>query len=159
MNKFIISLALASTVAIAAPAAAQYQRDDGDQDSGYDRGDRNYGFQQGRQLDQQIYQLRERIMRVSRRGAVSRQESIRLQRQLDQIERRHDEYSRNGINRDEQYNLQRRIQNLRAQVREDRQDGRRHQTLERGYQDDGRYDRGREYDDRRYDRRNRDDDD
>lgn len=151
MRKFIIAtLALASTAAMAAPAAAQYQDRYGDRGYGDDRYGQNYGYGQGRQIEQQIYQLRQRIQRVSRRGAVSRNESFRLQRQLEQIERRYDQYARNGINWNEQYDLQQRIQNLRAQIREDRQDGRRYQSLERGYQDD---------DDRYYDRRRGRDDD
>lgn len=123
MRKFIISLALASTAAMAAPAAAQYH--DPYRTNGYGHGDR-YGYQQGRQIEQRIYRLRERIQRVSQRGAVSRKESYRLQRDLDKIERRYSEYSRNGLSQQEQYDLQRRIQNLQEQIREDRQDGRRY---------------------------------
>lgn len=155
MRKLIVSVLMASTFAVAAPAAAQYQR--------YD--DNRYGYQQGaQQLQQQIYQLRERIGRVTQRGAVSRGEANRLQRELYQIERRYNQFARNGIDRREQYDLQQRIQNLRQQIREDRQDGRRYDNDRYGndgrYNDDRRYNDNRGYnDDRRYDRRDRDDDD
>ena len=150
MRKFIIDLALASTAAMAAPAAAQYQ------DSYRDRG---YGYgQQGRQLEQRIYQLRERIQRVTQRGAVSRNEAIRLQRELNLIERRYQQFVRNGLTRQETYDIEQRIRNLRQQIREDRQDGRRYQDDrrydDRGYDDNRRYDDRRD-DDRRYDRDDR----
>ena len=130
MRKFIIGLVLASTAAMAAPAAAQYQ------DSYRDRG---YGYRQGRQLEQRIYQLRERVQRVSERGGVSRNDAYRLQRGIDQIERRYSRYARNGVNREEGYDLQQRIQNLQGQIREDRQQARPHFDVNRGYQDDDRY--------------------
>ena len=157
MRKFIIGLALASTAAMAAPAAAQYQ--DTYRDRGYEN--RGYGYgQQSRQFDQRIYQLRERVQRVSERGAVSRNDAYRLQREIDQIERRYNQYARNGINRQEGYDLQQRIQNLQGHIREDRQQARRHFDVNRGYRDDDRrYDDRRSDDDRYYDRRRDRDDD
>lgn len=132
MRKFVVSAALASTVALAAPAAAQYQEPYRG-GYGYGRYD-NYGYQQTRQIEQRLYRLRERIQRVSQRGAVSRKESYRLQRDLDKIERRYSDYARNGLSQQEVYDLQRRIQDLQEQIREDRRDGRRY--------DDSRYDDG-----------------
>jgi hypothetical protein len=65
MRKLIISLILASTAAVAAPAAAQYQ--DPYRSNGY--GQQRYGYQQqNQQVQQRIYRLRERIQRVSQRG-------------------------------------------------------------------------------------------
>lgn len=147
MRKLIISVALASTAAMAAPAAAQYQnpygggyQSNGHENQGYGgRGDNRYGYQQGQQIQQRIYQLRERIQRVIRRGTVSRGDAFRLQRELDQIERRYDQFARNGLDQREQYDLQERIQRLQEQVRDGRRDA-------RGYNDDRRYNG----DDRRY---------
>lgn len=165
MRKLIISVALASTAAMAAPAgpaAAQYQnpygggyQSRGYEDQGYGgRGDNRYGYQQGQQIQQRIYQLRERIQRVIRRGMVSRGDVFRLQRELDQIERRYDQFARNGLDQREQYDLQVRIQRLQERVGDGRRDA-------RGYNDDRRYNGDdRRFDDRRYnddDRRDRDD--
>lgn len=141
MRKLIVSLALATTAAMAAPAAAQYYPN-----SNYGYGNQGYGYQQGRQIEQRIYQLRQRLQRVTQRGRISQSEARRLYRDLDKIERRYDQYARNGLSSNEQYDLQRRIQNLQEQIREDRRDGRR-------YDDDRRYNDGRYYD-----RRDRDDD-
>jgi len=159
MRKLIISLALASTGAMAAPAAAQYQNPDGggyqsrdDDNQGYrGRTDKRYGYQQGQQIQQRIYQLRECIQRVIRRGTVSRGDAFRLQRELDQIERRYDQFARNGLDQREQYDLQTRIQRLQEQVRDGRRDA-------RGYNDDHRYNGDdRRFDDRRYNDDDRDD--
>lgn len=166
MRKLIVSALMASTFAIAAPASAQYQQPYGDNGNYRSQNygnypSQNYGYQQqGRQLQQQIYQLRERIQRVSQRGAVSRNEAIRLQRELYQIERRYNQFARNGISRKEEYDLRSRIQNLRQQIREDRRDGRGYND---GHGNDGRYhddrnDNRRYDDDRRYERRDRNED-
>lgn len=149
MRKLVISLALASTAALAAPAAAQYH--DPYRGGGY--GQDHYGYQQGQQIQHRIYRLRERIQRLSQRGRVSRNEAYRLQLELDRIERRYAQYARNGLSQREVYELQQRLQNLQQQIREDRRDGRRYDD-DRRYGDDRRYDRGYgddRYDDGRYD--------
>lgn len=142
MRKLILSLAIGSTAALAAPASAQYQNPYNYPPSHPNYG--GYGYQQGSQnVQQRIYQLRQRITRVIQNGRVSRNEAYRLQRDLNRIEQRYYEYRRNGLSRNEVYDLNNRIENLRQQIREDRRDGRR-------YDDDRRYDDGRYYDDDRY---------
>lgn len=133
MRKFLLSAIALSTVAtVATPAAAQYYQ--GRQNYG-----QGYGYQNNQNINQQLAQLSQRVDRLYQRRLISSNEARRLTRQIDQIARLRDRYARNGINQNERYDLQNRIQYLRQQVREERQEG--------------RYDRndGR-YDDRRYDR-------
>ena len=136
MRKLITLAVLASTGALAAPAAAQYHDPYRGGDYGrydeYGRYDQGYGYGQTRQVEQRLYRLRERIGRLSQRGAVSRSESYRLQRELYNIERRYADYARNGLSQRELYDIQVRIERLQQQIREDRRDGRRY--------DDRRYD-------------------
>ena len=141
MRRILLSITVAAAaLAAAAPAAAQ---------QGYGYGNRGYGYNQGRSLEQQIDQLEYRIRMAADRRMISRQEAFRLSRQVRQIEWQYDRYRRNGINQWEYRDIQNRIQNLRQQLRWDRND--------RGWDDRGR-DRDDRYDrDRRY--RDRDDDD
>jgi hypothetical protein len=118
MRKILISAALVSAVAMAAPAAAQY-RD-------YNRGnDRNYGYNQGRNIEREIDQIKQRIDQAARRGTISRSEANRLFRRADQLDRLADRYRRNGLSPREHDELQRRVQDLRQQLRFERRDDRR----------------------------------
>ena len=127
MRKLLISTALAAVVLTAAPASAQYNN--------YNRG---YGYNQGGNFDQRISNLGQRIDRAYQRRAITSNEARRLTNELRRIDRLYDDYRRNGLSQREAENIRYRLQNLQQQIREDRQDGRRH--------NDGRYD------DRRYDR-------
>lgn len=151
MRKLIITAALASTVVFAVPASAQSQPYGyGNRDGGYDRND---AYRQDQQIQRRLARLRDRIDRLDQRGAVSQREAYRFGRELNLIERQYAQAARNGISERERYDLQRRIQVLQAQIRDDRETGRR-------YDDDGRYQNdGRYYDRRNDDRRERDDDD
>jgi hypothetical protein len=117
MRNILISAALISAAAVAAPASAQYYPG---RDYGYDRG---YDYQ-GQDIRARIHQLHDRIHRATQRGAISRREAFRLNREIDRLERLYQRYSYNGLNRREHFDLQQRIQNVRAQLREDRRDGR-----------------------------------
>lgn len=110
MRKFLISAALLSSFAAAAPAAAQYRGD-------YDRG--GYG-----NIERQLDQLVDRIRRAEDRDIISEREEYRLLRQAEQIDRLHDRYRRGGINQWEHRDLQNRIQYLRQQLRHERQEER-----------------------------------
>ena len=168
MRKFIIGLVIASTAALSVPAAAQYRNanpynyppshplhpnNQGRQQGGY-----GYNEGQTQQIAQRIDRLGQRIDNLSQRGAISRGEANRLSRELEQVDRLYDRYARNGLTQNESYDLQRRLQNVQQQLREDRQDG-------RNYDNNGRYDDDRRYDDRGanderyYDRRDRNRDD
>lgn len=120
MRKLLVSTLMLSALLGAAPAAAQYYGDRDYRDYRYEdnryRGDNRF--------DRQIDQLVDRIRRAEDRDLISRREEDRLlshARQLNYLEGR---YGRNGFSRWEAQDLQRRIANLRAQFRWERQDGR-----------------------------------
>ena len=131
MRKILISALLigATAVSIPAPASAQY------------RSDYNRGHRSDDRIDHQIRQIEDRIRQARQNRRISRSEADRLLRQADHIDRLEDRYSRNGLSRWEHQDLRQRVQNLRAQLRWDRHDG-------RGGRDwDDR--RGNDWDDRR----------
>ena len=109
MRKFLISAVLLSSVAISAPAAAQY------------RG--GHGFQ-GSNIERQLDQIEQQIDRLRDRRLISRDEAFRLERRAEQIDRLHDRYRRNGLSHGERRDLQSRIHNLRQQVQSERREGR-----------------------------------
>lgn len=112
MRKFLISAALLSATAIAAPAAAQSWGN-------------GYGNNNSRSnIQRQVNQIEQRIQRAAQRRTISGSEANRLLRRADQLERLAYRYERNGLTQREHYELQSRLQNLRAQLQEDRRDGR-----------------------------------
>ena len=111
MRKFLISaLLIGATAVTAAPASAQYGR--------------GGGYRSDDGIDQQIRQIEQRIRTAVQNRMVSRGEADRLLRQADQIDRLEDRYSRNGLTAYELRDLRQRVQNLRQQLRFERQDGR-----------------------------------
>ena len=106
MRKLLVSSLILSTLAGAAPAMAQ---------NWHGRGDSRY--------DRQINELVDRIHRAEDRNVISRREEDRLLREARHLDRLEDRYSRNGLTRWEAQDLQRRIAQLRAQFRWERQDG------------------------------------
>ena len=126
MRKFLISAALLSVAAAAAPASAQY----------YDRYDdrRHYdNFRDGERTDRQLAQISDRIERAHQRRLISSNEARRLQREVDQIDRLEDRYSRNGLSGWERQDLQRRVQHLRQRLQWERQEGREDRRYDRRY--------------------------
>ena len=111
MRKILISAMLLSSVAISAPAAAQF------------RGGGGYG-RQGANIERQIDQIEQQIDRLRDRRQISRQEAARLDRQAEQLDRLHDRYRRNGLTASESRDLQIRIQNLRQRVQSERREAR-----------------------------------
>ena len=108
MRKLLIPAILASTLFAAAPAVAQ-----------------NWGGHRGdNRFDRQIDQLIDRIHRAEARDIISRREEDRLLRQARQLNSVENRYSRGGFTRWESQDLQRRIANLRAQFRWERNDDR-----------------------------------
>jgi hypothetical protein len=120
MRKLLIpAIALAAVAAAASPATAQYR-------GGYDpRPAYGYNQNDGRDIVAQIRQLGQQIDRSYQRNRITRNEARRLSNELNRIENRFRDYRRGGISAREHHDLQSRIQNLRAQIREDRHDGRR----------------------------------
>ena len=126
MRKFLITATFLSLAAVATPAAAQYdygRYDRGYGQDDYGRHDRGHG-RGGAQIDRQLERLHDRIDRAADRGRLSRGEAFRLQRQFDNISRRYSEYRRDGLSNWEYQDVQRRIDDLRARLQFDRQDGR-----------------------------------
>ncbi len=115
MRKFIISAALIGTTMVSVPAAAQYN-----QGRGYGYGN-DHRYAQG--IERQLDQIERRIDRLYDRRQISKNEARRLSREAEQIDRLHDRYSRNGLDRGEYGDLQRRIQILRQRVMNERRDG------------------------------------
>lgn len=129
MRKILISALLIGASVASVPASAQRY----DDDRGYDRrdydrrghDDRGYGHRSDDRIDHQIRQIEQRIRQAAQNRTISRNEANRLLRQADQIDRLEDRYSRNGLSRGELQDLRQRVQNLRQQLRFERQDGRR----------------------------------
>lgn len=116
MRKFLISAALVSAVAIAAPAAAQYQGQG--RHNGWSQGNRNHD----RQIVRDIEQLDNRIDRAFQRGVISRREAMGLNREVNQLRQLFHRFSRDGLDRGEAIHLQHRIDRLQQRLRFERRD-------------------------------------
>jgi hypothetical protein len=172
MKAFLISMAAVSALAVAAPAAAQYQTGNGYQD-GYGNGDgyRNNAGSHAN-ISARIGQLETRLQAGVRSGAISRQEAVPLRRQLRQLGQLERQYAVNGLNGRERSDLQQRVGTLRQQIRTadggnqarwnvyDREDRWGQYDRADAYGSNDRMDRNNDgYDDRDYDRDGRWDDD
>jgi TolA-binding protein len=119
MRKLLISaVVLGAAASVSVPASAQPNR-------GYQqdyRGDQR-GYRSDDRIDLRINEIEDRIRRAADRRVISRSEANRLLRQANQIDRLEDRYSRNGLTRWEAQDLRQRVQNLRQQLRFERQDG------------------------------------
>lgn len=158
MRKFLISAALmASTVAVAAPAAAQWAP----QPYGYGYGQpygnaygyNNYG--QVRRLQVRIDQIQRQINRLDSRDILSEREARRLRNESRSIEYRLRSASRYGLNGAERYDIERRIARLEQHVYREARDGnnwRNDRYGRGGYGNYGYYDRDRDGLDDRYER-------
>jgi predicted RNase H-like nuclease (RuvC/YqgF family) len=122
MRKFLISAAvLASTVAVAAPAAAQWAPP---QPQGYAYGyNNNYG--QVRRLDQRVQQIRVQIRQLDYRNILSNREARRLENEASNLQRRIRAVGRNGLNQREYYDVERRLANLERRIYREANDGNR----------------------------------
>jgi hypothetical protein len=158
MRKFVIAAALAATaLTAAAPAAAQWYPP---QPQGYGYGyNNNWG--QVRRLQARVDQLQHQIARLDSRDILSEREAARLRNDSREIEQRLRYAARNGLNGNEAYSIERRIQRLEVRIQREARDGNRYGNY--GYNDgrggwsdrdrDGRNDRyeddrGRDHDGR-----------
>lgn len=136
MKNILLGIAAISSLALAAPAAAQYSSANQGQS----------GVNANANLSARIGQLQTRIETGVRSGAISRQEAAPLRQQLRQLTRLERRYSRNGLTRQERSDLQQRIRAVREQVRtaDGRGQGRDDQWAqwdrEDGYGEYGQYD-------------------
>ena len=121
MRKFLISTALvASTLAVAAPAAAQWAPP---QPQGYAYGYDNYG--QTRRLEVRVQRLRQEIRQLDRRNILSNREARRLDDEARDLQMRVRRIGYDGISRREAYNVEMRIQRLEQRIRYEATDGNR----------------------------------
>ena len=120
MRNYIISAALlASSVAVAAPAAAQWAPP---QPQGYAYGYQgNYG--QTRRLEVRIQQIRHQIRQLDRRNILSNREANRLDAEARSLQYRVRQLGYNGLNQRERYDIERRIARLEWNVRREANDG------------------------------------
>lgn len=139
MRKFLIPAALiASTIAAAAPAAAQWAP----QGNAY--GYENRG--QARRLEVRVMQLRREIAQLDRRNILSNREARRLDADARNLQYRVRQQSFNGLNPRERFNIEQRIARLEMEIRRQATDGNRRYNDDRRYDDNRRYDDGRRYD-------------
>jgi hypothetical protein len=154
MRKILISAALVSAAALAAPAAAQYYPDQRYPDQRYP--DQSYDYDhRGGDIGRQLDQIRRRINMAEDRNRISRREAAQLLAYVEDVERIHARYRRDGLTQWERSDLQNRLQYLRDRLRYERQDDRydRYRPYDRN---DGRWEDGRwddRYDDNHYDDR------
>ena len=122
MRKFLVSAALmASTVAVAAPAAAQWAPP---VPRGYAYGYHgNYG--QVRRLEVRVDRIRQDIRQLDRRNMISERESRRLREEARELDRRINVLARNGFSGRDRYDIERRIARLEQKIRRDVNDGNR----------------------------------
>jgi len=154
MRKFLISAALmASTVAVAAPAAAQWAP----QPYGYGQpygnayGYNNYG--QVRRLQVRIDQIQRQIRQLDRRNILSNREARRLNDEARSLEYRLRQLGYNGLNGRERYDIERRIARLEQHVYREARDGNNWRNDRYGNNGYGySYDRDRDGLDDRYER-------
>ena len=154
MRKFLISATLlASTLAIAAPAAAQWTLSYGNQYG--DQYGNQYGGQYGNQygynnnsqtryLAARVNRLEQQINVLDRRNILSEREAGQLRYQANIIEQQLRQASYNGLNGYERRNIEIRIARLEQNIRYQANDGNRYgNNGSYGYQDrdrDGRND-------------------
>ena len=155
MRKVLISTILAaSTLAIAAPAAAQWTLSYGNQygnqyggQYGNAYGYNNYG--QTRSLMVRINRLEQQIRQLDQRNILSEREAHQLRDEANRIERRLRQASYNGLNGYEARDIHVRIARLEQNVRYQASDGNR--WGDRSYGSYGNaYDRDRDGRDDRY---------
>lgn len=122
MRKFLIAAAMtASSVALAAPAAAQWAQPSYGYGYGYNN---NYGNHYGhaRSYQARINQLHQRIHRLE--GRLSRAEFLRLNREIDALQYRVRRASFQGISPWESRDLNWRFNRLERTIYRDARDGR-----------------------------------
>lgn len=118
MRKFLISIALASTVIGAAPAMAQYR-------GNHDRVEWNRGGPSRQAINQLLRDLNRAenmIDRSVQRRIISQREAFGLRREANQVERRLNLASRNGISGREFASLRVQVNRLEQRIRMERRD-------------------------------------
>ncbi len=154
MIKFLVPVLLASTVAVTAPAAAQWAPP---VPQGYAYGYNNHG--QLRRLEVRVAQLRQQIRQLDRRNILSNREARRLEIEARHLQQHIRQAGYNGLNSRERYEIQRAIAHLERNIHRQATDGNRRYANNYGYNGSYGYDRDRDGRDDRYeDDRGRDHD-
>ena len=164
MRKVLISTILAaSTLAIAAPAAAQWTLSYGNQYGGQygNQYGNQYGGQYGdaygynnygqtRSLMVRINRIEQQIHQLDHRNILSEREAHQLRDEANRIERRLRQASYNGLNGYEARDIQVRIARLEQNIRYQTSDGNRYGNRNDSYGYSNGYDRDRDGRDDRY---------
>lgn len=126
-KKALLSLLAASAVAIATPTLAQSYGRDHDGRGGYGHNGGYNGGWNGGGLNGEQARLAQRIDRAAYSGRISRREAQNLRYQLDEYQRVEWRYRRDGLSRWEREDLQRRLDRIERNLRDERwdRDGRR----------------------------------
>ena len=106
MRRLLISMAAVSTLAIAAPAAAQYSY----------QGNANAEANFNARFDQRLDALQDRLDAGIENGSIDRAEARQLRMQLRTLDRMQRDYAVNGITRQERMDLQQRLRSLRQEL-------------------------------------------
>jgi hypothetical protein len=107
MKKLLIAMTAVSTLAMAAPAAAQWAN----------QGNVNANANAGVGVDNRIARLEARIQAGVQNGSIDRSEARNLRMQLRELRRVERQYSRDGLNQQERADLQMRLRTFRDQLR------------------------------------------
>lgn len=131
MNKLLFAMTAVGALAAAAPAAAQYtttyqgtgygQYGNGSYNNGqYNNGQYNNGYNANAygqtNVDSRVARLDARIQAGIDAGTIDQREAWNLRRQLNDISRLDDRYSRNGYTAAERRDLQQRLRAFRDQL-------------------------------------------
>jgi hypothetical protein len=120
MKKALLSAAALSALAVAAPAAAQYQNgyQTGPQRGDY-RGDQNddYGVAGNANFSARIGRLQAQLDAGVRAGEIDRREAWQVRQQLTQLSQLERRYAANGFTGQERADLQQRLRAVREQLR------------------------------------------
>ncbi|MBA2467287.1 MAG: hypothetical protein H0V46_06765, partial [Sphingomonas sp.] len=125
MRKFLIPLvAAASTMAVAAPAAAQWYPQQQPQGYAYGYNNSNYGL--ARAMQARVNNIQRQISHLAQRRMISRTEYRNLIRDSREVELRlrHNARDGRGLSRQEAYRTERRIARLEYRIARDVRDGR-----------------------------------
>ena len=119
MRKLIFSaILMASSVAVAAPAAAQWAAP---APQGYAYGYNNHG--QVRRLEARLMQARNEIRRLDRANILSDREARRLNEDVRQARYRLRQLDNNGLTRRERHELETRISRIERSIQREARDG------------------------------------
>lgn len=113
--KTLFTIATISTLAAAAPAAAQYANQGYDNQGHGNQANVNANVNAG--IDNRIAKLDARLQAGIRQGSIDRQEAQGLRPQIRELTRLERQYSRGGLTQNERRDLQQRIRTVRQQLR------------------------------------------